>query len=342
MRAKSIVRYMKAALTNNRTRHRPIWLWGAPGGGKSAIVKSAAKEIGLRVIDRRAVTFDPVDVRGVPHVGEWMIGDQAVKSTDWAIPAMFLRLGEEPTVLFLDEFAQAAPTVQSAFLQLVLDRCLDEFLLPDNVVIVAASNRQEDRAGSNRVITPMLSRFIHVDFEVNLEDFTKWGIGNGLRGEVFSYLNYKPDQLMTFDPKSPAKAFACPRTWEFASDQLFLDLPIDILQEALAGTIGAGTASDFCAFLEVHTKLPTVDDIRKNAKTMDVPKQPDICWATIGMLVEAMRNDKTMTEPAVEYMLRMMPEYATMAAKSAIVANPAVLHLRSFKEFTKDNAELLC
>lgn len=83
----------------------PVFLWGAPGVGKSQITHQVATDLGRSLIDVRAVLLDPVDLRGLPHVSH---GKAA-----WAIPD-FLPVAERDGaagVLFLDEL-NAAPQLR--------------------------------------------------------------------------------------------------------------------------------------------------------------------------------------------------------------------------------------
>src|SRR5947208_2825514 len=108
-----------------------------PGCGKSSVVRQAADQLGLDLIDLRVTLLDPVDLRGLPRLTD----DAAV----WVPPAFLPRGGSG--VLFLDELAQAPPLVQAACLQLTLDRRLGEYALPGGWAVVAAGNRAGDRAG---------------------------------------------------------------------------------------------------------------------------------------------------------------------------------------------------
>src|SRR4051812_42535641 len=81
---------------------RPVYLWGSPGVGKSSLVRQAAENLMLDLVDVRATLLDPVDLRGLPRLD----GDTAV----WLPPAFLPQTGDG--VLFLDELAQAAPLVQ--------------------------------------------------------------------------------------------------------------------------------------------------------------------------------------------------------------------------------------
>src|SRR5829696_4762350 len=172
-----------AALVPTR---RPVYLWGPAGVGKSSLVRQAAEQLGLGLVDVRATLLDPVDLRGLPRLD----GDRAV----WLPPAFLPRGGAG--LLFLDELAQAAPLVQAACLQLTLDRKVGEYELPDGWTVVAASNR----AGAHRLISPLLNRFVHLDVDVSPEDWQAWAVAAGVAPEVRAFLGYRPALLAQFDP----------------------------------------------------------------------------------------------------------------------------------------------
>src|SRR6476469_593436 len=107
MRPSELVRSLVSLVPTRR----PLYLWGPPGVGTSPLVRIAAHALMLPLLDRRVTLLDPVDLRGLPRLAK----DTAV----WCPPAFLPRSGTG--LLFLDELAQAAPMVQAACLQLVLD-----------------------------------------------------------------------------------------------------------------------------------------------------------------------------------------------------------------------------
>ena len=187
---------------------QPCFLWGAPGVGKSQIVRQAAQALSLRVIDVRAVLLDPVDLRGLPAIN----GD---KKAHWCPPA-FLPV-EGNGVLFLDELNAAPPLVQAACYQLVLDRQLGEYHLPAGWAVIAAGNRDTDRAVTSRMPSALANRFVHLDFEADLADWATWALQAGVKTELIAFIRFRPGLLHDFDPKRNDKAFPTPRAWEFVS-----------------------------------------------------------------------------------------------------------------------------
>uniref|UniRef100_UPI0025DB766D AAA family ATPase n=1 Tax=Sulfuricurvum sp. TaxID=2025608 RepID=UPI0025DB766D len=101
----------------------PTFLWGAPGIGKSSIIKQIARESGIECIDLRLSLMDPTDLKGIPFY------EKDSHSALWAPPSFLPREGRG--ILFLDELNSAAPAVQASAYQLILDRKVGEYTLPE-------------------------------------------------------------------------------------------------------------------------------------------------------------------------------------------------------------------
>jgi hypothetical protein len=286
---------------------RPIYLWGPPGVGKSSIIKQAAAALELELVDIRAVLLDPVDLRGLPTVKDGL----AV----WASPGFLPRDPESQGVLFLDELAQAPPLVQAACLQLTLDRKLGEYTLPDGWTVIAASNRQEDRAGAHRLISPLLNRFIHTDLEVSNEDWNAWAVGAGIKHQVRSFIHMRPGLLYAFEPTINARAFPTPRSVSYVSDVLDVTPP-ELQYPIFAGCCGEGWAAEFVAYLQVCDSLPDVDQVLANPTTASVPKEPSVLYALSGAIVEKCRTaDNAKLGRAAKYTARMSDEFSVLTVR---------------------------
>ncbi len=295
---------------------KPVYLWGSPGVGKSAVVRQAADTLRLKLIDVRATLLDPVDLRGLPKVTK----DRA----EWCPPAFLPRSGDG--VLFLDELAQAPPMVQAACLQLVLDRRIGEYELPAGWSVVAASNRQEDRAGTHRLITPLLNRFVHLDLDVSLEDWQSWAVVNPVAPEVRAFLQYRPALLSQFEPVTNPRAFPTPRSWSFVSDVL-AHTPAELLHRVAAGCVGDGPAAEFVGFLQLYRELPDLDVVLQHPETAPVPREPAIVYALVGALVEKCKCDRTPVNSVIRYVLRFPDEFTLLALRDILAVKPKLVSL---------------
>ena len=183
---------------------QPCTVWGLPGAAKSQIAADSGREY----VDVRTLLLDPVDLRGIP----WR---DSADRTRWAPPA-FLPPSDDPGrwLINLEELPSAVPMVQAALYQLVLDRKVGEYALPEGASLIARGNRETDRGVVHRMPTPLSSRFVHLEIRVDAEDWLAWGAANGIAPEVLFFITYEPDLLHQFDPQSKERAFPCPRTWE--------------------------------------------------------------------------------------------------------------------------------
>lgn len=288
---------------------RPVFLWGAPGLGKSAIVKSAAKADSRAMHDVRAVLLDPVDLRGIPQIKDGR--------TRWA-PPEFLPT-EDRSVLFLDELPQAAPLVQSACLSLLLDRTIGEYRLPDGACVVAAGNRSEDRAGAHRVLSPILNRAIHLDIEASHADWLDWAINNSVLAVVRAFIQFKPGMLSQPVPNDGSRAWPTPRSWHCVSDAV---KQCGVLPEVIKGIVGPVAAAEFMAFHELQKYIPDLDKIIADPNAAVVPTAASVMYGLCGALTERLKTDDEMVDAMMFYARRLPSEFQTMLVRDAFSVKP--------------------
>lgn len=250
----------KKAIHKGFAKRRPIFLWGPPGIGKSDIVKQLGNDLGAHVIDVRLSLWEPTDIKGIPYF------DSTNNKMLWA-PPMELPDAEfasqyEKIILFLDEMNSAPPAVQAAAYQLILNRRVGAYHLPDNVVIVAAGNREADKGVTYRMPAPLANRFIHLEMTVSWDDYSFWATENRIHKDVVGFLTFSKKDLYDFDPKSSSRAFATPRSWTFVSELLQDDDTDDnTLTDLISGAVGEGLAIKFMAHRKVASKMPDPQDI---------------------------------------------------------------------------------
>lgn len=239
---------------------RPIFVWGPPGIGKSQVVRDMTEELGGHMIDLRMSQLDPTDIRGIPFY------NKELGKMDWAppidLPDQELASRYPIVVLFLDEMNAAAPAVQAAGYQLILDRRVGKYVLPDNVVIVAAGNRESDKGVTYRMPSPLANRLLHVEMAPDFQTWQTWAVQNGVHKDVVGYLSFAKQDLYDFDSRAASRAFATPRSWNFVSEVLNdADADPDTLFAMVAGAIGDGLAVKFMAHRKTAGKMPNPSDI---------------------------------------------------------------------------------
>jgi len=249
----------KSSIFHAMKKKRPIFLWGPPGIGKSEIVHQIGNDLDAHVTDIRLSLWEPTDIKGIPYF------NSNENTMVWAPPA------ELPTeefakkhkyiILFLDEMNSAAPSVQAAAYQLILNRKIGTYKLPDNVLIVAAGNRDADKGVTYRMPAPLANRFVHLELTVSFDDWFQWAVEHNIHADVAGYLQFAKKDLYDFDPKSPSRSFATPRSWTFVSELLDDDLDAETTTDLVSGAIGEGLAVKFMAHRKVASTMPNPSDI---------------------------------------------------------------------------------
>lgn len=285
----------KRSITHAIRKKRPIFLWGPPGIGKSEIVEQIADNMNAKVIDIRLSLWDPTDIKGIPYYNP----DE--KKMVWGAPSELpdeeMARENENIILFLDEMNSAAPAVQAAAYQLILNRKVGTYELPDNVMIVAAGNREGDKGVTYRMPAPLANRFVHLEMQVSFDDWFQWAVDNGIHQDVVGYVTFAKKDLYTFDPKSPERSFATPRSWSFVSELIEDDIDEATVTDLVSGTIGEGLAVKFMAHRKVAASMPNPTDIIngkvKEMETREISAMYALTIALCYELKEASdKNDK--------------------------------------------------
>ena len=263
---------VQSALTKviDKNIKHSVFLWGPPGIGKSSIVKKIAKDRSLDLIDLRISQLAPTDIRGLPFIQDGM--------ARFAPPSFLPRSGGG--ILFVDEFNLASPSMMGIAQQLILDRQIGDYVVPDGWFIVAAGNRTEDRAAVSQMPAPVANRFIHFNVESDVSSWKEYAIKAGVNEQIISFINFRPQLLFNFNKN--ATAWPSPRSWDFAST--LLDIGLD-----LESAVGGGTAAEFYAYQSIYSRLPDVDAVLLGEK-VEVPKEPSLMYAVCGALVSRAKS----------------------------------------------------
>ena len=345
--------------------HRPLMVWGPPGIGKSAAVRSACMEhlgpqfggpngtvleygqkhsapkecIGLH--DIRLSQCDPVDIGGLPARGD---NDNMVRlCPDW-FPAVDREDMPDYGVLFFDEIVSATRATQATAYQIALDRvCAGKHMKP-GWSIVMAGNRITDGGVVNPMPTPLANRMVHVDMESNADDWEAWAMNNEFPLDLVAFIRYRPPLLNTFEQyvanKQEGHTFASERAWHIVADLVRANnVPEELMYELLEGTVGRGPAVEYMAFRQVWADMPNPQEVLLNPQTAPVPERSDAQYAIATAL--APKATPNNMDAVITYYDRMPAEFSVLGVKDVSRHNRECMHTKAFMNWASNNAELL-
>ena len=253
---------------------RPVFIWGAPGIGKSALVEKFAREVGLPCVSLLGSQLAPEDIIGIPRING--------ETSEFLPPKMIAR--KEPYVLFLDELNACSQEVQKAFYSLIHERRIGEYHLPEGSIVVGAGNRAEDSAIVKTMSSALINRMFHVQMKADARQWIKWAKGVGLHHWVTDYISQRPDHLFSEPPKTE-DPFSTPRSWHMLSDALTeyhagkKDIPAEVLRMISYACLTPSHAGMFLAYTKNIKNSHLLDDIiAQEAKWPKKPEDRDLLY----------------------------------------------------------------
>ena len=306
------------------SKRTPLFIWGATGIGKSAVVADTA----MRMAKKRNLEFkkdefgddiftlidmrmseerDPSNLKGLPFP------NKERDKTKWLAPEYFPDFGQG--IIFLDELNLALPIIQSACYELIHDRRIRDMKLPDGFYVLAAGNRMEDCANVFDMAKPLCNRFVHVSLKYSFDSWLDWAQKNQIDGRLQGFLYWKPSYLNKFDEDSDDKAFATPRSMELASNLIDGVTDVRKLEMLVGSAVGTGIAAEFIAFNSLENKV-SIAEILMNPEKMKEIEEISLKYFILGGIVEKYRkqksNKKALLSKVLQVCSNLDPEFAIL------------------------------
>ncbi len=307
--------------------HRTAFVWGPPGIGKSALVRTAAERLGLPCVVLLGTQLAPEDLIGVPRIRELTPGRFA---TEFCPPSAILR--PDAFLLFVDELNSAVPDVQKAFYSLILDRRLGDYELPPGSRVVAAGNRVEDRALVRPMATALANRMVHVALEPNAEAWLAWASAAGVHPLVLAFVRARPDRLCEVPPSDATPAYPTPRAWHMLADAIAAT-HAKLWPALAAGSVGDRAGAEFAAFAQRAVEAPTLEQVARGEAA--VPRDPELVYflgaSCLARLAGGSREDGELTGKAVVALGNVSKEVAVWVVDAALTRKDPSPALAAFE-----------
>lgn len=316
---------LEQCLFNFYNKKLPLFIWGTFGIGKSAIVQSFGKsyasqnnlEYSNRVSDindpNKFVViviplhqYDPAEIKGIPFP------DTETKTTDFYTTGLLPSSGQG--IIFFDELNLAPPLVQANSYQLILDRRLGQYELPEGFVAIGAGNTIEDEAHIQDMAMPLRDRFAH--FFLKIPTGASWinnyALPNNIDPRIISFLSFREDLLHNYAMTKTSDMITCatPRSWEFISKAINGIENLDLIELMVGSFAGESVAQMFVGFLKKSQSID-IDRIFTTGK-IEMPSDISEIYAVIEALASYYSKHKD-TE-AAEKIYHLSDQFSTELA----------------------------
>lgn len=292
--------------------HLSVMLSSSPGVGKTDIVHRLGSVTNAEISKVELTLRDQVDIIGLPtprgETTEYLPFGWAMALTKPDGP---------PAVLFLDDFGLASQQVQNAALSILLDRVIGQGeKIRDNVRVIGATNRVQDRTGVEEMPPTVKNRMIHLPVKADLDCWVNWAMDHDIDPLVISFLRKTQVNLNNFDPNCPNDGQATPRSWTMAS-RVYRSLAKEgkrLQLMALSGTIGTGMASTFMAYTNIANQLMSPEEILIAPNAVELPSADavDVHMANITALEAYVTKNIDTFKKGLQYAMRIPPEFGVM------------------------------
>lgn len=291
---------LRSMVTMATQAGKTLYVEGAPGCGKTAIIRSHLAEMGRPVIYECAAYLTQVNF-GLPCPdGEAL---RVLRPRRW--------FATENATLIFDEADKLPPMQQQQMAQIAHERRLGDDHLPDGCTVILIGNRSADANGSYGASNILTSRTARVQYEPLAQEVLAYGHRAGWHPLLLAALEMNKAFVNKPDPSRDR--FPCSRAWENASDILSTtDGDRSMWPVIVSAHVGDEATAHIIALLECYDQLVPVVDILRNPEKAAIPDNPAALMLQSTILVS--ETTRSNLRQAVTYLGRLPREVMIASA----------------------------
>lgn len=210
-------------------RQRPIFLYGASGIGKTAIMQQIASEMGVGLVSYSMTHHTRQSALGLPYITQKEFEGYRYRVTEYtmseiigAIYDMMRRTGVREGILFLDEINCVSETLAPSMLQFLQYKVFGQHHLPAGWIVVTAGNPPEYNKSARDFDIVTWDRMKRIDVEPDYETWKAYAGKTGVHAAVLTYLDARRKDFYKVETSIDGKRFVTPRGWVDLSEMIRL------------------------------------------------------------------------------------------------------------------------
>ena len=200
---------------------RPLFLLGAPGIGKTAVVGQVASELGIGLVSYSMTHHTRQSALGLPFIVHKCYGDEEFEVSEYTMSEIIASIydyreetGCERGILFLDEINCVSETLYPSMLQFLQFKTFGRHRIPDGWIVVCAGNPPEYNRSVYDFDVVTLDRLRKIAVEPDLGAWRAYALKTSVHPAVLSYLEVKPDHFYSVESTPDGKSFVTARGWD--------------------------------------------------------------------------------------------------------------------------------
>ena len=210
-------------------KQRPIFLMGAPGIGKTAIMEQVASELNVGLVSYSMTHHTRQSALGLPFIVkknyggvEYDVSEYTMSEIIASVYDMIETTGHKEGILFLDEINCVSETLAPAMLQFLQYKIFGRHTVPKGWIVVTAGNPPEYNNSVREFDIVTWDRLKRIDVEADYNVWKEYAVNIGTHASITTYLDIKKGDFYKVETTVDGKNFVTARGWSDLSDMIKL------------------------------------------------------------------------------------------------------------------------
>lgn len=290
-------------------RQRPVFLMGAPGIGKTAIMEQVAQELGIGLVSYSMTHHTRQSALGLPFIIEKNYGGEKYSVSEYTMSEIIASVydlieetGVKEGILFLDEINCVSETLAPSMLQFLQYKVFGRHKVPDGWIVVTAGNPPQYNKSVREFDIATWDRLKRIDIEPDFDSWKEYAYKKRIHASVITYLDIKKNNFYKVETTVKGKSFVTARGWDDLSQMIKIyekkNIKVDI--KLISQYIqNSEIARDFAMYYDLYNKYKSdyeIDKIFTGGVSEDISQRAKKAKFDERMALLGLLNDKITEE----------------------------------------------